>query len=51
MDICHFTGRYGTWVGDMTKSQQNDFSKIQARFKLKIPLSSANVDEVIEKRL
>ena len=38
-------------VGDMTKSQQNDFSKIQARFKLKIPLTSANVDEVIEKRL
>lgn len=38
-------------VGDMTKSQQNDFSRIQARFKLKIPLSSANVDEVIEKRL
>jgi len=38
-------------IGEMTKSQQNDFSKIQARFKLKIPLSSANVDEVIEKRL
>lgn len=38
-------------VGDMTKSQQNDFSRIQARFKLKIPLTSANVDEVIEKRL
>lgn len=38
-------------VGDMTKSQQNDFSKIQARFKFKIPLTSANVDEVIEKRL
>jgi len=38
-------------VGDMNKSQQNDFSKIQARFKLKIPLTSANVDEVIEKRL
>jgi len=38
-------------VGDMSKSQQNDFSKIQARFKLKIPLTSANVDEVIEKRL
>ena len=35
----------------MNKSQQNDFSKIQARFKLKIPLTSANVDEVIEKRL
>ncbi|NLF43954.1 MAG: BREX system P-loop protein BrxC, partial [Bacteroidales bacterium] len=38
-------------VGDMNKSQKNDFSKIQARFKLKIPLTSANVDEVIEKRL
>ena len=35
----------------MGKSQQNDFSRIQARFKLKIPLTSANVDEVIEKRL
>ena len=38
-------------VGDMSKSQQNDFSRIQARFKIKIPLTSANVDEVIEKRL
>ncbi len=38
-------------VGDMNKNQKNDFSKIQARFKLKIPLTSANVDEVIEKRL
>ncbi len=38
-------------VGDMNKAQQNDFSKIQARFKTKIPLTSANVDEVIEKRL
>ncbi|GGH36820.1 hypothetical protein GCM10007423_29380 [Dyadobacter endophyticus] len=38
-------------VGDMNRSQQNDFSKIQARFKIKIPLTSANVDEVIEKRL
>jgi len=38
-------------VGDMSKAQQNDFSRIQARFKLKIPLTSANVDEVIEKRL
>lgn len=38
-------------VGDMNKTQQNDFSKIQARFKIKIPLTSANVDEVIEKRL
>ena len=38
-------------VGDMNKSQQNDFSRIQARFNIKIPLTSANVDEVIEKRL
>ena len=38
-------------IGDMTKEQENDFSRIQARFKLKIPLTSANVDEVIEKRL
>jgi hypothetical protein len=38
-------------VGDMSKNQQNDFSRIQARFKIKIPLTSANVDEVIEKRL
>jgi predicted transcriptional regulator len=38
-------------VGDMNKAQQNDFSRIQARFKIKVPLSSANVDEVIEKRL
>ena len=38
-------------VGDINKTQKNDFSKIQARFKLKIPLTSANVDEVIEKRI
>lgn len=38
-------------VGDMNKSQQNDFSRILARFKIKIPLTSANIDEVIEKRL
>ncbi|MFA5417025.1 MAG: BREX system P-loop protein BrxC [Bacteroidales bacterium] len=38
-------------VGDMNKAQLNDFSRIQARFKIKIPLTSANVDEVIEKRL
>ena len=40
-----------TVVGDMNRSQQNDFSRIQARFKIKVPLTSANVDEVIEKRL
>jgi len=38
-------------VGDMNKQQLNDFSRIQARFKIKMPLTSANVDEVIEKRL
>jgi hypothetical protein len=38
-------------VGDMSKSQQNDFSKIMGRFKVKISLTSANVEEVIEKRL
>lgn len=38
-------------IGDLNKKQQNDFSRIQARFNIKIPLTSANVDEVIEKRL
>lgn len=38
-------------IGDLNSRQQNDFSRIQARFKLKVPLTSANVDEVIERRL
>jgi hypothetical protein len=38
-------------IGDLNARQQNDFSRIQARFMIKIPLTSANVDEVIEKRL
>ncbi|NLB79632.1 MAG: BREX system P-loop protein BrxC, partial [Clostridiaceae bacterium] len=38
-------------VGDDTKTQSDDFSKIQGRFKARLPLTSANVDEVIEKRL
>ena len=38
-------------VLDMNAKQQNDFSRIQARFGIKMNLSSANVDEVIEKRL
>lgn len=38
-------------LGDRTKDQENDFSRIQARFKIKVPLTSANVGEVIEKRL
>lgn len=37
-------------VGDRTKQQGNDFSKIQARFK-PVKLSSADVEEVIRKRL
>lgn len=38
-------------VGDRTKSQGNDFSKIQARFATRIKLTSADVEEVIRKRL
>lgn len=38
-------------VGDRTKSQGNDFSKIQARFKTRVKLTSADVEEVIRKRL
>lgn len=38
-------------AGNMNESRQNDFSRIQARFSVKITLTSANVDEMIEKRL
>ncbi len=38
-------------VGDRTKQQSNDFSKIQARFKTRVKLTSADVEEVIRKRL
>ena len=38
-------------VGDETALQSDDFSKIQGRFKIRLPLTSANVDEVIERRL
>ncbi|MBE4717286.1 BREX system P-loop protein BrxC [Pseudarthrobacter sp. AB1] len=38
-------------VGDRTKQQGNDFSKIQARFKTHVKLTSADVEEVIRKRL
>jgi len=41
----------GNLVGDDRATQSDDFSKIQGRFKIRIPLTSANVDEVIEKRL
>ena len=38
-------------VGDDKGIQSDDFSKIQGRFKARMPLTSSNVDEVIEKRL
>lgn len=38
-------------IGEMTAKQGNDFSKIMARFNNKMKLTSANVDEVIKKRL
>lgn len=37
--------------GQLSQSQQNDLSKIQDRFSIRINLTSENVDEVIEKRL
>lgn len=40
-----------TVVGEMEKKQGNDFSKIQARFKNRLPLTSKDVAEVIQKRL
>ncbi|MEP3524000.1 MAG: BREX system P-loop protein BrxC [Hyphomicrobiales bacterium] len=38
-------------IGDMTHQQENDFSKIQARFSNRMPLNSADVAEVIQRRL
>lgn len=38
-------------LGDLTKVKHHDFSKIQGRFKTRLSLSSANVDEVIKERL
>ncbi|WP_159471214.1 BREX system P-loop protein BrxC [Dyadobacter sp. 3J3] len=38
-------------IGDMNATQAHDFSRIQGRFEIKIPLTSANADEVIQKRL
>ena len=38
-------------LGEMKKTKANDFSKIQGRFKTRLSLSSANVDEVIQARL
>jgi hypothetical protein len=41
----------GAVVGEMGKQQGNDFSKIQARFANRMKLTSADVAEVIQKRL
>jgi hypothetical protein len=38
-------------LGDLNSTKQQDFSKIQGRFKTRLSLSSSNVDEVIKKRL
>jgi len=40
-----------TVVGEMTQQHGNDFSKIQARFANRMKLTSANVAEVIQRRL
>ncbi|WP_373532867.1 BREX system P-loop protein BrxC [Vampirovibrio sp.] len=40
-----------TVVGEMPGQQSNDFSKIQARFASRMKLTSADVAEVIQKRL
>lgn len=38
-------------LGEMQGTRANDFSKIQGRFRTRLSLSSANVDEVIQERL
>jgi len=38
-------------IDSITKTRGNDFSKIQGRFDTRLSLSSANVDEVIRKRI
>jgi len=38
-------------IGDQTKQQAQDFSKIQGRFKARVKLTSQDVEEVIRKRL
>ncbi|MDD4821065.1 MAG: BREX system P-loop protein BrxC [Bacteroidales bacterium] len=41
----------GATIGELGAKQAHDFSRIQGRFAVKIPLTSANADEVIQKRL
>lgn len=38
-------------IGELRTATRNDFSKIQGRFQTRLSLSSANADEVIQKRL
>lgn len=38
-------------LGEINSQMENDFSKIQDRFKTRLKLTSQNVDEVIQKRL
>ena len=38
-------------LGELQGTRANDFSKIQGRFRTRLSLSSANVDEVIQERL
>lgn len=38
-------------LGEISGTRANDFSKIQGRFRTRLSLSSANVDEVIQERL
>ncbi len=40
-----------TVIGEMNAKQANDFSKIQARFSIRMKMTSQNVAEVIQKRL
>ncbi len=41
----------GAVLGEVKGAKANDFSKIQGRFRTRLSLSSANVDEVIQSRL
>ncbi len=38
-------------IDDIIKARENEFSRIQARFKTRLSLSSYSVDEVIQKRI
>jgi hypothetical protein len=38
-------------LGELNAQRKHDFTRIQARFSIKLPLTSANADEVIQKRL